>query len=284
VDYRIQSALLGLTSTSDFVAALGPNPCEAYTDPAEQSSCMALLADSQFMSQLAAVTRDMLTAFQSCAASFALGAPDYQIVLNSPENNGTCLQHTRRRGFAAGGHFDLTRRIVEDMQSYSSAAEAPSLGRRKSSALQLVRKQLENTCSRTGGCFQTCPDCRLQQTYCGTGTTTLTRAVCGAMSVVTNAIVSGLVCKGNPFCSKVAGGWAAIGVTASCEVLRSSLCDPVTQRCSACNAANNGACDAGSTECCAGETGTQCGDDGCCCCPECQAPGGINCECIAAPC
>ena len=132
----------------------------------------------------------------------------------------------------------------------------------------------------------------------GSQATIITTAVCGSFAAGVNAGVAvlaggacGSVCApAGPaaaacaaFCARAAGGLSAVAVGAACAELRSAICDPLTQRCANCNSANNGICDAGSTQCCAGETGTQCGA-GCCCCPECQAPAGINCACTAAPC
>jgi len=294
VDYRIQSAILGITTPSDFLAALGSNPCQTYTDPTEHDTCVELLANSQFVGQLTDLTKGVLSAFQTCASDFAAGAPDYQIIINEP-NNATCTGHSGVR--SVGEDYDLTRSILEGIEYYRSTADAPLLGRPKSSALQLTRKQL-STCSQTGNCFQRCPDCRDQQTYCGTQATIITTAVCAALGVIANAAVQGLavaacgsacaplgpgaaVCAA--FCARAAGGLSAVAVGAACAELRSVICDPLTQRCANCNSANNGICDPGSTQCCAGETGTQCGV-GCCCCPLCYAPGGINCACTAAPC
>ncbi|KFY68212.1 hypothetical protein V496_01234 [Pseudogymnoascus sp. VKM F-4515 (FW-2607)] len=52
VDYRMQTAILGITSPSDFLAALGANPCQIYADPTEHDTCVELLANSEFVSQL----------------------------------------------------------------------------------------------------------------------------------------------------------------------------------------------------------------------------------------
>ncbi|KAK2011426.1 hypothetical protein LZ32DRAFT_336358 [Colletotrichum eremochloae] len=298
VDYRIQSAILGITTPSDFLAALGPNPCQVYTDPAENDSCVKLLANSQFVGQLTDITKGLLSAFQTCASDFAAGGPDYPIIINEP-NNATCTGHNSVRGhekrtFGVGENYDLTRSMLEGIEHYRSTAGAPLLGHRKSSGLQLTRKQ-SSTCSQTGTCFQRCPDCRDQQTYCGSQATIITTAVCGSLAAVINAGVAvlaagacGSACgPGAPlcaaFCARAAGGLSAVVVGAACAELKSAICDPLTQRCANCNSANNGICDAGSTQCCAGETGTQCGA-GCCCCPLCQAPGGINCACTPAPC
>lgn len=298
VDYRIQSAILGITTPSDFLAALGPDPCQIYTDPTEYNSCVELLANSQFVAQLTDITNGFLSAFQTCASDFATGGPDYQIIINEP-NNATCTGHNdvrrhEKQTFGVGEDYDLTRSMLEGMEYYRSTAGAPSLGHPKSSGLHLIRKQ-SSTCSQTGVCFQTCPDCRDQQTYCGSQATIITTAVCGSLAALANAGVAvlaagacGSVCgPAAPlcaaFCARAAGGLSAVVVGATCAQLRSAICDPLTERCANCNSANNGICDPGSTQCCAGETGTQCGAD-CCCCPRCFAPGGINCACTAAPC
>jgi hypothetical protein len=291
VDYRIQSAILGITSPSDFLAALGPNPCQIFTDPTENASCVELLANSQFVAQLTDIIQGLLSSYQTCASDFAAGGPDYQIILNEP-NNATCMgrRHEKRTFGGVGEDYDLTRSLLEGIE-YS-----PLLGHLKSD-LQLTRKQL-STCSQTGVCFQTCPDCRDQQTYCGTQATIITTAVCASLAAVANAGVAvlsaglcGSVCAPlgpgavacAAFCARAAGGLTAVAIGAACAELRSVICDPLTQRCANCNSANNGICNPGSTQCCAGETGTQCGV-GCCCCPQCFAPGGINCACTAAPC
>ena len=59
VDYRFQSAILGITSPSDFLAALGPNPCQRYTDPTENQFCLDLLANSQFVATSKATSARM---------------------------------------------------------------------------------------------------------------------------------------------------------------------------------------------------------------------------------
>lgn len=300
VDYRIQSAQQGITSPSDFLAALGTDPCQMFTDPTEYSSCVDLLANSQFVEQLTDMTNDVLGAFQTCASGFAAGEADYQIIINDP-NNATCagpqpVRRHEKRMPGVGEVYDLTWGMLEDIEDFRSTAVAPLLGRMKSSSsdLRLMRKQL-STCAQTGTCFETCPDCRDQQTYCGGQATIITTAVCGGVAAVVNAGVAvvsagacGSVCgPAAPlcaaFCARAAGGLSAVAVGTTCAVVRAAICDPLTQRCANCNSANNGVCDPSSTQCCAGETGTQCGTN-CCCCPQCQAPGGINCACTAAPC
>ena len=297
VDYRMQTAILGITSPSDFLAALGPDPCQTYTDPTEHDTCVSLVANSEFVSQLTDITIGVLTAFQECASDYATGGPDYQVVINEP-GNATCgdPNSVRRHVKRFGEDHDLTQLMLGGIEHYRMTAPAPVLGRMKSSPdpFQLVRKQ-QSTCSQTGTCFETCPDCRDQQTYCGSSATLITTAVCGGLAAIVNAGVGTLAASAcgaacgpaaplcATFCGRAAGGLSAVVVGSACAVLRSSICDPLTQRCANCNSANNGICDAGSTQCCAGETGTSCGAD-CCCCPQCQAPGGINCACTAAPC
>jgi hypothetical protein len=295
VDYRIQSAILGITNSSDFLAALGPNPCQIYTDPTEHSTCLELLANSQFVSQLTDITKVVLSSFQTCASNFAAGVPDYQIIINDP-NNATCTGHNAKRTFGVGEDYDLTRSMLEGIEYSRSIAGAPLLGPMKSSGLQLARKQL-STCARTGMCFDTCPDCRDQQTYgcVGSQATVITTAVCGTLGVFAGAVVAALAAGAcgtacgpgaiacAAFCSTLAGGLPGVVVGAACAEVWAQICDPITQRCANCNSAHSGICNADSTQCCAGETGTQCGVD-CCCCPVCQAPGGINCACTAAPC
>ena len=291
VDYRIQSAILGITTPSGFLAALGPNPCQRYTDPTEHNFCVELLANSQFVGQLTGITNGLLSAFQTCASGFATGGPDYRIIVNEP-NNATCPGHNSVRR-----HEEQTFGVGEDYDLIRSMLEGVELGPRKSSDLRLTRKQL-STCSQTGVCFQRCPDCRDRETYCGSQGTIITTAVCGSLAAIANAgvaVLAGAACASvcapagpaavacAAFCARAAGGLSAVAVVAACAELRSAICDPLTQRCANCNSANNGICNPGSTQCCAGETGTQCGA-GCCCCPRCQAPGGINCECTAAPC
>lgn len=297
VDYRIQSALLGLTSPSDFLTALGSDPCLTYTDPSEHDFCVQLLANSRFVSQLTDITKGLVGAYETCASNYALGAPDYPIVFNTP-NNGTCMGRNGKRAFGVGETYDLTRSMLEGIEYSRSIADVPLSGPLKSSVLQLTRRQA-GTCSRTGQCFQTCPDCRDQQTYCGTQATVITTAVCGSLAAIANAAVQGLAVASctaacaevgplalacGAFCGRAAGGLAAVAVGGVCAEVRISICDPITQRCANCNSANNGICDSGSTQCCPGETGTSCGTGGCCCCPRCQAPGGINCACTSAPC
>jgi hypothetical protein len=302
VDYRIQSAVLGITSPSDFLAALGPNPCQMYTDPTENSVCMELLANSQFVAQLTDIITGVLSAFQTCASDFAAGAPDYQIVINEP-NNANCMGHNGRRHekrtFGVGEDYNLTRSMLEGLEFYRNTAGAPLLGPRKSSVLQLTRKQL-STCAQTGMCFDTCPDCRDQQTYgcVGSQATVITTAVCGTLALFASAAVAALAAGActtacaelgpgaiacGAYCATLTAGLPAVVVGAACAEVWAQICDPITQRCANCNSAHSGICNADSTQCCAGETGTECGVD-CCCCPECFAPGGINCACTAAPC
>ncbi|KAL2061851.1 hypothetical protein VTL71DRAFT_7229 [Oculimacula yallundae] len=227
VDYRIQSAILGITNSSDFLAALGPNPCQTYTDPTENHYCLELLGNSQFVGQLTDITKGLLASYQACASDFAAGGADYQIILNEP-NNSTCVGRNSRRTFHAGQNHDLTRNMLRDIEFSRSIADGSLLGPMKSSGLSLIRKQL-STCSRTGTCFQTCPDCRNQQTYCGTQATVIARALCGSLAAITNAAVQGLAASacatacapiGGPigavacaaFCGRAAGGLAAVAV------------------------------------------------------------------------
>jgi hypothetical protein len=302
VDYRMQTAILGITSRSDFLAALGPDPCQTYTDPEEHDTCVALLANSDFVSQLTDITTAALTAFETCASDFAAGGSDYQVGLNDP-GNATCggSDTVRRHVGRIGQDHDLTQSMLEAIEYYSATAAPLSLGRMKkassSDLISLARRQ-QSTCAQTGTCFETCPDCRDQQTYCGTNANVIATAVCGALAAIVNAgvqVTVGTACTAacaelgpaavacGGFCVKAAGGLSGVAVAATCAGVRASICNPLTQRCANCNSANGGICTAGSTQCCAGETGTQCGD-GCCCCPECQAPGGLNCACTAAPC
>jgi len=307
VDYRLQSAIMGITTPAEFLATLGTNPCDEYTDPTENNYCMELLANSQFVGQLTDMTNGLLSGFQTCASTFATGGQDYQIIINEPNNatetaatmtttsmvpNG--VKRHDKRSFGVEEDYDLTRSMLEAIEYYESTAAAPLLGHRKSSGLQLIRKQL-STCSQTGVCFQTCPDCRDQQTYCGTQAAIITSAVCRALGAVTKVGVGALAVGAcgsacgpaapacAAICARLAGKLADRVVRKACAELKRRICDSLTRRCAECNSANNGICDSGSTQCCAGETGTRCGV-GCCCCPACYAPGGINCACTAAPC
>lgn len=292
MDYRIQSAQLGITSPSEFLAALGSNPCDVYTDPEEHATCLQLVSDSQFISDLTGITTEILGAFQTCAANFAAGSPDYQVVINA-----TCPTQNpvRRLARRAGEEVDITQEILEAMERQISAAEFPPAGPEKSlDLIQLARRQT-GTCAQTGTCFETCPDCRWQQTVCGTTATVITTAVCAVLAGLANAAAASAAIAActtacGPaapfclaFCPRAAGGLAAAAVGTACAVGRTLICNPLAERCANCNNFNNGICNPNSTQCCAGETGTQCGA-GCCCCPRCQAPGGINCECTAAPC
>lgn len=300
---------MGITTPTDFLVALGTNSCQTYTDPTEYGYCLDLLADSGFVGQLTDLTNLVLDALQTCASVRSTDGQDYQIVINSP-NNGTdravttttgtihnVVKRHEKRAFTTDQSHDLTRSMLEAIEDYRSTADAPLLGHLKSSGMQLTRKQT-NICSRTGECFQTCPDCRNQQTYCGSQATIITTAVCGSLAAVANAGVAavaagacGSACGASgpgavvcaAFCARAAGGLAATAVGTACAVVRSTICDPLTERCANCNSFNNGVCNSDSTQCCAGETGTQCGA-GCCCCPRCFAPGGINCACTAASC
>ncbi|KAK3312841.1 hypothetical protein B0H66DRAFT_568988 [Apodospora peruviana] len=293
VDYRMQTAILGITSPSAFLAALGPNPCQIYTDATEHATCVALLANSAFVSELTDITVGVLTAFQTCASDFATGGPDYPVVINEP----TCPSSVRRHAKRVGEDHDLTQSMLEGIEHYTMTAPAPVLGQMKQplpDLIQLARRQA-STCARTGQCFERCPDCRDQQTYCGSSAAAITTNVCGGVGAVVGAGVGALaagacgtacgpgalVCAG--FCAAAAGGLAGTAATAVCTAVSSRICTPLTEKCANCNSANSGICNADSTQCCAGETGTQCGA-GCCCCPRCQAPGGINCACTAAAC
>ena len=295
VDYRIQSAILGLTTPSDFLAALGPNPCQIYTDPEENKYCVDLLANSQFVSQLTDLTTGVLSAIQTCASDFALGAPEEQIIFNEPTcMGGNSVRRHQKRTYGVAENHDLTGSMLEAIDYYRSTAPAPLLGPLKSSGLQLVRKQ-SNNCAQTGMCFARCPDCRDAQTVCGPRATAITTGVCGALTVVVGSAVTAVatvICTGScgpaaplcaPFCIGMAGGLATVAVGTACALDYIDICDPINQRCANCNDSNNGICNPSSTQCCAGETGTQCGTN-CCCCPRCQAPGGINCECTSAAC
>lgn len=307
VDYRLQTAQLGITNTSGFLAALGPDPCHIFAEGDEYNTCVYLLGNSDFVSQLTGINTGLLGSFQQCASDYAMGAPDYQVIVNDPNNpnaNSTCPEgirfpHPSKRTSDSGDNYDITPIILESMNQYRSNLDPPVRGPMKSSKRQLtlVKKQA-STCANTGQCFDRCPDCRDAQTYCGTQAVIITTAVCASVAALANAAAAtaaGATCTAacagigplavfcGGFCARAAGGLAAVAVGAACAETRSSICDPLTQRCDNCNSANNGICNKGSTQCCPGETGTQCGQ-GCCCCPRCYAPGGLNCACTAAPC
>ncbi|KAG4418276.1 hypothetical protein IFR04_008552 [Cadophora malorum] len=304
VDYRFQTVLLGITNPSDFLAGLGPTPCQTYTDPTEYNTCVELLANPDFVSKLTNIVLEVLTAFQTCASNFAAGVPDYQVIINGPANE-TCgaPNSLRRHVNRVGDGYDLSRSMLEAIEYDKMTAPAPVLGRMKPSSdlIQLVRRQ-QNNCARTGTCFETCPACRDQQLYCGSTASPLTVNLCRAGAILVGAAVraaagtaAGTLCgtaclPAGPiaagcavFCATAAAGFAGLAVNSFCPTSNPSICTPLSQQCTTCNLANNGLCDAASTQCCVGETGTQCGAN-CCCCPQCQAPSGINCACAAAPC
>ncbi|KAK4207994.1 hypothetical protein QBC37DRAFT_454014, partial [Rhypophila decipiens] len=52
VDYRLQTALLELTSPADFLAALGADPCARYTDPDENAACRLLFANEELVASI----------------------------------------------------------------------------------------------------------------------------------------------------------------------------------------------------------------------------------------
>ncbi|KFA51176.1 hypothetical protein S40293_11509 [Stachybotrys chartarum IBT 40293] len=124
--------------------------------------------------------------------------------------------------------------MLEGIEYYRSTAGAPSLGHPKSSDLRLTGRQ-SSTCSQTGVCFQRCPDCRDQQTYCGTQATIITTAVCGSLAAVANAAVAVLAAGAcasacgpaapfcAAFCARAAGGLSAVVVGATCAQLRSDV-------------------------------------------------------------
>lgn len=301
VDYRIQSAILGITSPADFLAAAGDNPCDGlFTDPSEHATCVDLLANSDFVAELTDIVKGVLASLQTCAADFADGGSTAPITITEPTcpapPNGTARRNKQKRD-----ENDLTALILADIEHHQATAAPPAPGPKKAPSLDLIAlsRRQASTCANTGQCFERCPDCRAQQTYCGSTATVITTAVCGAVGVAANAVVATVsatacgtacapllgpgaaVCAG--ICGRAAGGTAALAVGTTCAVARAAICDPLTQRCANCNNFNNGICDPSSTQCCPGETGTKCGQ-GCCCCPSCQAPGGINCACTAAPC
>lgn len=260
---------------------------------------MDLLANSDFVAELTDIVKDVLTSLQTCAADFADGGSTAPITITEP----TCpAPPTVCRNVQKRDENDLTASILADIEHYQSTAVAPALGPKKMSSRSLdliaLSRRQASTCANTGQCFERCPNCCDRQTYCGTTATVITTAVCSTVGVAANAIVAtvsagacGTACAplglGAVVCAgiygRAAGGAAALAVGTTCAVARAAICNPLTQRCDNCNNFNNGICNPNSTQCCPSETGTQCGQ-GCCCCPLCQAPGGINCACTAAPC
>ncbi|KAM7217991.1 hypothetical protein V8F06_006674 [Rhypophila decipiens] len=300
VDYRLQTALLELTSPADFLAALGADPCASYTDPDENAACRLLLANEELVESITELTIAALTALQSCAADFAAGTPHDQIIVTDP---GTCAAPTRRRVRRAGEEHDLTQTILEAIEALQLSAPPPVLGEMKPAAvtrdlLEIIKRQ-SGSCANVGRCFQTCPSCREQQTTCGPNSVVISTDVCNAVTAVVAAVVGGLavapcaaasaacgplILACEAICVGGLGGLAGVVANGICNRRNNNVCNPLAERCANCNTANGNICNPDSSQCCAGETGTQCGTNGCCCCPRCQAPGGINCACTQADC
>jgi outer membrane lipoprotein SlyB len=297
VDYRIQSAILGIISPADFLAALGANPCDGlFTDSSERATCVDLLSKPDFVAELTDIVKVVLTSLQTCATDFADGGSAAPITITDP----TCpAPPTVRRNVQKRYEIDLTASILADIEHYRSTAVASALGPKKMSSrsldlIALSRRQAD-TCANTEQCFERCPGCRDAQTYCGTTVIDMTTEICNAVSFTAGPIVgtvSAAVCGAacGPvaafcagICGTLAGGAAQRAVDKTCAVSMAAICDQLRKRCANCNNSNNDICNPDSTQCCPGETGTDCGQ-GCCCCPECQAPGGINCACTDAPC
>ncbi|KAL2068483.1 hypothetical protein VTL71DRAFT_16581 [Oculimacula yallundae] len=255
VDFRIQSAILGVRTPSAFLAALGPDPCQNYTDPEENKYCVDLFANSQFVSQLTDLTTGVLAAVQTCASDFALGAPEEQIIFNEPTcGGGNNVRRHQKRSFGIAENHDLTGSMLEAIDYYRSIAPAPLLGPLKSPALQLVRKQTNN-CAATGTCFSRCPDCRDAQTVCGPRATVITAGVCTALTGVVGTAVTAVgagicatacgpaapICAG--FCVGLATTAASTAIGTACALDYLDICDPINQRCSNCKNQNPGICD-----------------------------------------
>lgn len=299
MDYRLQTALLELTSPDDFLAALGADPCQRFTDPGERESCVGLVANSEFIRQLTDITISVLSGFQTCASNFARGVPDYPIIINNP-NNGTCVGPSRLRRHVrrVGDDHDLTRSMLDGIKHYVETKPEPQGGPMKNPTMDLIqlsRRQSRN-CALVGQCFERCPDCRDQQTTCGAASALISTDVCAAWTLAAT-VAFGTLAVGPclpvaatcgpaaPYCEaacvSVAGGLAGAVANSVCARRNAGICVPITQRCANCNNQNNGICNENSAQCCAGETGTRCGVN-CCCCPQGQAPGGMNCACTAS--
>ncbi len=150
---------------------------------------MDLLAKSDFVAELTDIRPGRVGFLQTCAADFADGGSTAPITITDP----TCpAPPAVRRNVQKRDEIDLTASILADIAHYQSTAVAPALGPNKVSSrsldlVALARRQA-STCANTGQCFERCPDCRDQQTYCGTTATIITTAVCGALGVAANAI------------------------------------------------------------------------------------------------
>lgn len=163
-----------------------------------------------------------------------------------------------------------------------------------------------NNCRDTVRCFTTCPSCATASLLCGIVGENFVDLGCDAIgtyvgSFVGRAAISPCFGAAALACVLVTGPGVALctaPVFAACiataayvsgkaiEKLCSSDfdCNFLKDQCQTCNVANLNVCPEDSSVCCAGETGTRCGFNGCCCCPQCQAPAGPNCECAAAAC
>ena len=155
------------------------------------------------------------------------------------------------------------------------------------------------SCAGTSQCFQACPSCQRYSTVCTPSGRVVANAACGTLGlgvsvyvryIVTTGfcVAGGLLCgPADPACAGACiaalSGISAIGIATPCALTDIALCDEIKSACDTCNIQNDNLCNPSTTQCCAGETGTACGAN-CCCCPNCQAPSGPNCACAAAPC
>jgi hypothetical protein len=184
-----------------------------------------------------------------------------------------------------------TREIAQKLPSGESKSKMRSHSR------NLLQPQ--SNCERVGQCFSTCNDCQRYDVLCGAVSTAIKNLACGVLGLAVNAVVrvvaNGL-CVGAAaaLCQELAvpcagacltfvGGVAGIiAGGGGCIIPNIVICNNIDSACNTCRS-QTGQCDPSNSACCAGETGTECGVD-CCCCPECYAPGGPYCECLPASC
>jgi hypothetical protein len=248
--------------------------CDALTDANQKIVCNTILGSAE-------LTRDAYDALLGALvqAVQCLGVSTY--------NTLSILGGTTQRGLLMG-RSNLYNNLTRDVEMYEILPKPKN----RRSLLQT------SNCAGTASCFQQCPSCQRFALLCtDSARNTASDRVCPTLGLVATTAsiplfaafcapacllttLAAPVCE--VACVGLLSGALGIGVNADCHQIDINICNTNEAACAACRAGNSN-CDPSTTQCCAGETGTACGN-GCCCCPRCQAPTGVNCACAAAAC
>lgn len=281
--------------------------------------CSLYSTSPSFLAALNTGYSGILTGLRDCLQVYVAGGPDYDIdyltytgqVDFTPSDTTTPVPSQRKRAKPDPVAMARSKRwsvINERVKKDTVAPMTPvkrtffEPGPMKSRNNTHLEARQSNNCRNTADCFSTCPSCAVKNLLCNNIGEQVVDKTCEKLGeyiekvlrrvLVRRCLAAGIACfagGGGPGASVICYTACAFGIPVVARFATEQLCsagfncERLTGLCTACSAANNNVCQEGTTECCAGETGTQCGA-GCCCCPQCQAPQGPNCACAAAPC